>query len=183
MFPIPRVCENLTQETKQKIYLTTEKDDENSKIKGFFNSIDSMWNEMKWQRKLKQHSWLYWISSHMSFWSYISFNLAVMINLLIAFFYPFNQEIKGSILYSIQFGGCNFSLNLCYIGIGFKMNFLIWLVLISSLSLLFAFPKIEWLKKRTIPIFLASFILRLAFTIGIQPTLSFIGTLNVETNF
>jgi inositol 1,4,5-triphosphate receptor type 1 len=97
MFPIPTVCENLTQETKLKVYLTTEKDEENSKINGFFNSVDSMFNEMKWQRKLKQHSWLYWISSHMSFWSYVSFNLAVMINLLIAFFYPFNQELKGKI--------------------------------------------------------------------------------------
>lgn len=60
------------------------------------------------------------------------------------------------------------------------MNAFIWLALISSLSLLLAFPKIEWLKKRTIPIFLASFILRLAYTIGIEPTLAFIGTLNVR---
>jgi hypothetical protein len=60
------------------------------------------------------------------------------------------------------------------------MNAFIWLALVSSLTLFFAFPKIEWLKKRTIPIFLASFILGLAYTIGIEPTLTFIGILNVR---
>lgn len=31
---------------------------------------------------------LYWCSRNMSFWSSISFNLAVLMNLLVAFFYP-----------------------------------------------------------------------------------------------
>jgi inositol 1,4,5-triphosphate receptor type 1 len=95
VFPVPTVCEYLTEETKQRIFLTTEKDEQNSKITGFFEEIDAMWNEMKWQRKLRQQTWLYWFSSHMSLWSDISFNFAVLINLLVAIFYPFDRGITG----------------------------------------------------------------------------------------
>lgn len=34
---------------------------------------------------------LYWFSRRMSLWGTISFNLAVFINLIIAFFYPYNS--------------------------------------------------------------------------------------------
>lgn len=95
VFPVPTVCEYLTEETKQRIFLTTEKDEQNSKITGFFEEIDAMWNEMKWQRKLRQQTWLYWFSAHMSLWSDISFNFAVLINLLVAIFYPFDRGITG----------------------------------------------------------------------------------------
>ena len=95
VFPVPTICEYLTKETKQRIFLTTEKDEQNSKIPDFFNSVDLMWNEMKWQRKLRQQAWLYWFSSHMSLWSDISFYFAVLINLLVACFYPFDRGIKG----------------------------------------------------------------------------------------
>ena len=95
VFPVPTICEYLTKETKQKIFLQTEKDEQNSKVTGFFEAIESMWNEMKWQKKLRKQTWLYWFSSHMSIWSDISFNFAVLINLLVAFFYPFERGIKG----------------------------------------------------------------------------------------
>lgn len=97
VFPVPTICEYLTKETKQRIFLTTKKDEQNSKITDFFASVDSMWNEMKWQRKLRQQTWLYWFSSHMSLWSDISFNFAVLINLLVAIFYPFDLGIKGKL--------------------------------------------------------------------------------------
>jgi hypothetical protein len=98
VFPVPTICEYLTKETKQRIFLMTEKDEQNSKITGFFQELDSMWNEMKWQRKLRQSKWLYWFSAHMSLWSDISFNFAVLINLLVAIFYPFDKTISGIIL-------------------------------------------------------------------------------------
>jgi hypothetical protein len=96
VFPVPTICEYLTKETKQRIFLTTEKDEQNSKITGFFEAVDSMWNEMKWQRKLRQQTWLYWFSSHMSLWSDITFNFAVLINMLVAIFYPFDRGITGT---------------------------------------------------------------------------------------
>ena len=99
MFPVPTICEYLTSETKQKIFLLTEKDEQNSKITGFFEAVESMWDEMKWQKKLRQQTQLYWFSSHMSLWSDISFNFAVLINFLVAIFYPFDRGIRGSYYY------------------------------------------------------------------------------------
>lgn len=98
VFPIPAVCEFLTDETKQRVFLTTEKDEQDSKVKGFFSAVDDMHNEMKWQQELRRDVWLYWFSSHMSLWSDISFNLAVMINLIVAFFYPFERGFTGNYL-------------------------------------------------------------------------------------
>ena len=39
---------------------------------------------------------LYWFSSHMTLWMSISFHLAITLNLLVAFFYPFGGEDKGT---------------------------------------------------------------------------------------
>lgn len=43
---------------------------------------------------LSAQPFLYWCARNMSFWSSISFNLAVLMNLLVAFFYPF-KGIRG----------------------------------------------------------------------------------------
>lgn len=44
---------------------------------------------------------LYWCSRNMSFWSSISFNLAVLMNLLVAFFYPLEGVRGGETLMHI----------------------------------------------------------------------------------
>ena len=36
VFPIPEICEYLTEETKRKTYLTAERDDQGSKVADFF---------------------------------------------------------------------------------------------------------------------------------------------------
>lgn len=95
VFAVPSICQYLTLETKQKVFLTTEKDEQNSKISGFVEQVDCMWEEMKWQKKLRKRSNLYWFSSNISYWNNISFKLAVIINLVVALFYPFENEIKG----------------------------------------------------------------------------------------
>lgn len=46
---------------------------------------------------------LYWCARNMSFWSSISFNLAVLMNLLVAFFYPF-RGVRGGTLSLISGG-------------------------------------------------------------------------------
>ena len=38
---------------------------------------------------------LFWLSRHVSFWSRVSFNFAILINLLVAFFYPFGSNTGG----------------------------------------------------------------------------------------
>nr|CAD7570150.1 unnamed protein product [Timema californicum] len=39
---------------------------------------------------------LFWVSSHMSLWSNILFNCAVLINLIVAFFYPFLDSVPNN---------------------------------------------------------------------------------------
>ncbi|VVC34830.1 Hypothetical protein CINCED_3A015582 [Cinara cedri] len=91
VFPIPEICEYLTRDTKIKIYNTAELDDQGSKVSDFFEKTDDMFNEMMWQKKLRARPSLFWVSSFMSLWSNILFNCAVIINLIVAFFYPFDH--------------------------------------------------------------------------------------------
>uniref|UniRef100_A0A2H1VTW9 SFRICE_037618 n=1 Tax=Spodoptera frugiperda TaxID=7108 RepID=A0A2H1VTW9_SPOFR len=40
----------------------------------------------------KRQRLLFWVSSYMSLWSNILFNFAVLINVIVAFFYPFQDD-------------------------------------------------------------------------------------------
>ena len=51
-----------------------------------------MFEETKLQKKLRGQPALFWVGRHMSVWSNVLFNLAVIINLIVAFFYPFDGE-------------------------------------------------------------------------------------------
>ena len=53
VFPIPEICEYLTTDTKMKIFHTAERDDQGSKVADFFDKAEEMFNEMKWQKKLR----------------------------------------------------------------------------------------------------------------------------------
>lgn len=95
VFPIPEICEYLTNDTKIKIFNTAERDDQGSKVVDFFDRTDEMFNEMKWQKKLRGQPALFWVSSFMTLWSNILFNLVVLINTIIACFYPFESNVLG----------------------------------------------------------------------------------------
>jgi hypothetical protein len=162
VFPVPLICEYLTEETKHRVFIETERDEKNHKITGFFNSFENMWNEMKWQKKLKQQSMLYWISLNMSFWSDISFNFAVLLNLLIAIFYPFDQTENISSKIDI------------------KLNSLLWTSLFVSFLLSIILHKILWLKKIILAVFMSLLVTRLVFTFGIHLALYIVGLINVS---
>ena len=53
VFPVPEICGYLTDETKHRVYVTSERDDQNSKVSDFFNRTDALFAEMKWQKKLR----------------------------------------------------------------------------------------------------------------------------------
>ena len=53
MFPIPEICEYLTEETKHHVYHTAERDEQGSKVSDFFERVEDMYNEMIWQKDLK----------------------------------------------------------------------------------------------------------------------------------
>nr|XP_034962479.1 inositol 1,4,5-trisphosphate receptor type 1 isoform X1 [Zootoca vivipara] len=154
VFPVPSICEFLTKESKLRVYYTTERDEQGSKINDFFMRSEDLFNEMNWQKKLRAQHILYWCSRNMSFWSSISFNLAVLMNLLVAFFYPF-KGVKGGTLEP-------------------HLSGLLWTAMLISFAIVVALPKPHGIRA-----LIASTILRLIFSVGLQPTLFLLGAFNV----
>uniref|UniRef100_A0A674AFZ7 Inositol 1,4,5-trisphosphate receptor n=1 Tax=Salmo trutta TaxID=8032 RepID=A0A674AFZ7_SALTR len=154
VFPVPNICEFLTCESKLRVYYTTERDEQGSKINDFFLSAEDLFNEMNWQKKLRAQPVLYWCSRNMSFWSNISFNLAVLMNLLVAFFYPLEGLREGQ---SPP-----------------HLSALLWVGMLALLAIVVAMP--QPLGVRTLII---ATILRLIFSVGLQPTLFLLGAFNV----
>uniref|UniRef100_A0A8C8RUA4 Inositol 1,4,5-trisphosphate receptor n=1 Tax=Pelusios castaneus TaxID=367368 RepID=A0A8C8RUA4_9SAUR len=154
VFPVPSICEFLTKESKLRIYYTTERDEQGSKINDFFLRSEDLFNEMNWQKKLRAQPVLYWCARNMSFWSSISFNLAVLMNLLVAFFYPFKGGTEGTLEP--------------------HLSGLLWTAMLISLAIVIALPKPHGIRA-----LIASTILRLIFSVGLQPTLFLLGAFNV----
>ena len=155
VFPIPEICEYLTEETKTKVYNTAERDDQGSKVSDFFERHEDMFAEMKWQKKLRANPYLSWFSSHMSLWSSITFNFAVLINLLVAFFYPFDDTKKNEL--------------------DPRLSWLVWTAMFGSLTLVITVG----VNPSAIRTLIASTILRFIFSFGLEPTLWLLGALNV----
>ncbi|CAB1313637.1 unnamed protein product, partial [Coregonus sp. 'balchen'] len=53
VFPVPNICEYLTEESKTRVFTTTERDDQGSKVNDFFTQFDDLYNEMRWQKKIR----------------------------------------------------------------------------------------------------------------------------------
>ncbi|KFM80946.1 Inositol 1,4,5-trisphosphate receptor, partial [Stegodyphus mimosarum] len=53
VFPVPQICEFLTRESKMEVYYKAERDEQGSKVSDFFERTDDLFNEMKWQKKLR----------------------------------------------------------------------------------------------------------------------------------
>lgn len=56
VFPVPNICEYLTEESKVRVFTTTERDDQGSKVNDFFQKFDNLYNEMRWQKKIRSKS-------------------------------------------------------------------------------------------------------------------------------
>uniref|UniRef100_A0AAV2M6F2 Inositol 1,4,5-trisphosphate receptor n=1 Tax=Knipowitschia caucasica TaxID=637954 RepID=A0AAV2M6F2_KNICA len=167
VFPVPNICEFLTQESKLRIYYTTERDEQGSKINDFFLRSEDLFNEMIWQKKLRgtqeatgnannvpSQPILYWCSRNMSFWSSISFNLAVLMNLLVAFFYPLEGFREGTLEP--------------------HLSALLWVAMLVSLAIVVVLPQPHGIRA-----LIASTILRLIFSVGLEPTLLLLGGFNL----
>ncbi|XP_076676433.1 inositol 1,4,5-trisphosphate receptor-like isoform X3 [Andrena cerasifolii] len=153
VFPIPEICELITLDTKIKVLNTTERDDQGSKVSDFFERTEDMFNEMKWQKKLRGQPALFWMSSYMSLWSNILFNCAVLINLIVAFFYPFVDYMPK---------------------LSSHLSALIWTVMLSSAVIVITLPRESGIRT-----LVASTILRLIFSIGPEQTLWLLGFVTV----
>ncbi|XP_028925641.1 inositol 1,4,5-trisphosphate receptor type 3 [Ornithorhynchus anatinus] len=154
VFPVPGICEFLTEETKHRLFTTTEQDEQGSKVSDFFDQSSFLHNEMEWQRKLRSMPLIYWFSRRMTLWGSISFNLAVFINIIIAFFYPYVEGASTGVLGSPL------------------ISLLFWILICFSVAALFT-------KRYSIRPLIVALILRSIYYLGIGPTLNILGALNL----
>uniref|UniRef100_A0A665X723 Inositol 1,4,5-trisphosphate receptor n=1 Tax=Echeneis naucrates TaxID=173247 RepID=A0A665X723_ECHNA len=155
VFPVPNICEYLTAESKVRVFTTTERDDQGSKVNDFFQQFDNLYNEMRWQKKIRKYKAMFWFSRHISLWGSISFYLACLLNIAVAVFYPFGDDGDEGTLSSLW-------------------NILLWVALGVFTTLLPVLPK-PW----GILFFLVSLILRAIYTMGLGPALLLLGTVNL----
>lgn len=64
VFPVPNICSFLTNESKLRVYYGTERDEQGSKINDFFLHADDLFNEMRWQKKLRGKCVLVYLHGH-----------------------------------------------------------------------------------------------------------------------
>ncbi|XP_022242149.1 inositol 1,4,5-trisphosphate receptor-like isoform X2 [Limulus polyphemus] len=152
VFPVPQICEFLTKESKLDVFHTAERDEQGSKVSDFFERSEDLFSEMKWQKKLRGQPLLFWVSRHMSIWSTVAFNLAVLINLIVAFFYPFSDPNE----------------------LGPRASGLIWAAMFISLATVVTLPRPSGIRT-----FVGAVILRMIYSLGLQPTLWLLGTVNM----
>ncbi|KAM3870670.1 inositol 1,4,5-trisphosphate-gated calcium channel ITPR2-like [Diretmus argenteus] len=155
VFPVPNICEYLTEESQVRVFNTTERDDQGSKVKDFFQQFDNLYNEMNWQKKIRKNKALFWFSRHISLWGSISFYLACLLNIAVAVFYPFGDDGDEGTLSPFW-------------------NILLWVSVGVFTALLPVLPK-PW----GILFFLVSLILRAIYTMGLAPALLLLGTANM----
>ncbi|XP_010847019.1 PREDICTED: LOW QUALITY PROTEIN: inositol 1,4,5-trisphosphate receptor type 3 [Bison bison bison] len=97
---------------------------------------------------------IYWFSRRMTLWGSISFNLAVFINIIIAFFYPYVEGASTGVLGSPL------------------ISLLFWILVCFSIAALFT-------KRYSIRPLIVALILRSIYYLGIGPTLNILGALNL----
>ncbi|XGW30683.1 hypothetical protein V3C99_009556 [Haemonchus contortus] len=95
VFPIHEICSFLTKETKQNVYNNTERDNQGSKVSEFFDQWPAMYQEMKWQRKLQDRPYLSACTQRLRLWGRLAFLFAVLVNIIIALYYPFETADTG----------------------------------------------------------------------------------------
>ncbi|XP_018621500.1 inositol 1,4,5-trisphosphate receptor type 2 isoform X3 [Scleropages formosus] len=155
VFPVPNICEYLTEESKARVFNTTERDDQGSKVNDFFQQFEDLYNEMRWQKKIRNNPALFWFSRHISLWGSISFNLAVLVNITVALFYPFGDDEDEGVLPPV-------------------VSLLLWVAMIVCTAMLFILPKPGGIRP-----FLVAVILRSIYSLGLGPTLLLLGAANL----
>lgn len=53
VFPVHPICEFLTEDSKFRVFNTTEQDEQGSKVTHFFEQTSFLHGEMEWQKKLR----------------------------------------------------------------------------------------------------------------------------------
>uniref|UniRef100_A0A4W5LMD9 Inositol 1,4,5-trisphosphate receptor n=1 Tax=Hucho hucho TaxID=62062 RepID=A0A4W5LMD9_9TELE len=151
VFPVPNICEFLTNESKLRVYYTTERDEQGSKINDFFLRSEDLFNEMNWQKKLRGTQ------------EPTTGNASCMDNIIHPQSLHFNPT---SHLYPLPL--------LLPGTLDGHLSALLWIAMLVSLAIVIILP-----QPHGVRVLIASTILRLIFSVGLEPTLFLLGAFNV----
>jgi len=126
-------------------------------VNDFFERSDELFREMQWQRQLRGHSTLFWCSRNIEIWKIIAFYHALILNILVALFYPFSTKP---------------------IELDHRLSLLIWIAMLASFAVTCTLP-----RKSGVLAFVASVLIRMVFSLGIQPTLWILGCTMLINNW
>ncbi|GAU93572.1 hypothetical protein RvY_05495 [Ramazzottius varieornatus] len=152
-FRIAEKCEYLTPETKQRVKNETERDEQGSKVADFFGRVDELYNEMKWQKHLRETPMLYQISQRMTLWRSLNVFFAWLLNIMVMMYYPFSGSISD-----IPFVYSNF----------------LWIMFFFALAMVIVRPEKSYFKPLVI-----TAIVRSVYLVGPQYTVMLLGVINV----
>ncbi|EJW87947.1 inositol 1,4,5-trisphosphate receptor type 3 [Wuchereria bancrofti] len=139
IFPIHAICEYLTPESKLNILLETEQDAQGSKaVTEFFSQWPELFEEMKWQKKLQDRKYFSNCTKRLILWTRISFFFAILINIIIAIFYPFLGSNRQGITFINPFLYLIKMINIYRASLG-RTNEIYWAfaAIMSSFTILF----------------------------------------------
>eukprot|EP00055_Hartaetosiga_balthica_P018162 m.129598 g.129598 ORF g.129598 m.129598 type:complete len:2620 (+) comp9461_c1_seq6:133-7992(+) len=108
-FPIPGICHYLSDNSKLQVYMETDVNEQGSKVPEFFVQVHSLYEEMKWQKKLKSRPGLYYVTVNYTTWKTMAFAFALLINFLVAVCFPFDKaHFHTRLSYTIFLHFCSF---------------------------------------------------------------------------
>ena len=103
------ICEYLTDITKFEVREHSELDEQGTKVTDFFAKTEEMYEEMKWQKKLRSSPALFWVSGKSLTWKNITLICMMFINIILALYYPYRYEFPSRVKF-------------CFINIAFLLS-------------------------------------------------------------
>lgn len=92
VFPKPAISLYLDNQTKESFLKSAEPDVKGSRVKYFFDRFDDLYNIMENKERLTKSKGKNYITHFIDYWSSLKFSFAVIINLILFMYYPYQKS-------------------------------------------------------------------------------------------
>ncbi|KAI6654157.1 Inositol 1,4,5-trisphosphate receptor 1 isoform [Oopsacas minuta] len=91
VFPKPEICNHLDEQTKIAFLKNARADNKGSRVDYFFKEFEHLYSIMENKQRLKTSDWRVYITNRIGTWSDFKFSFALIINMILALYYPFDK--------------------------------------------------------------------------------------------
>ena len=92
VFPKPEICNHLDEQTQTSFLKNAKSDNKGSRVDYFFKQFDDLYGIMENKQRLKTSDWRVYITNRAGIWSNLKFSLALIINLILVLYFPFEES-------------------------------------------------------------------------------------------